>query len=308
MKLSNRKKWGLGVAAVLVLGVIACKSTLNLEADASIAGQHVEVKVTYDGRDVKAEKLPANKRADVKFFDAQGRSIDPGATGVGEGDRVPVPAGASYCEVSGASSASSCTGCAAQGGGGGGGGGMLDSNEPLCAQADAGAKQSLSPNSPGATKWVHVFTLDPDIDSSSVWNNVAASFTLQGNPSASEIHQSIEPMLRGGHGTPVPAGVEVDTFVRMFGEALGGRMFVADVTAGFSSLSMTWNGAPYATLGDGNTRTFPAPNGWQVIEIFVPLGNFNVSPAGGSSNSVDLLWTTSEDSRPNRLTQGFTFS
>jgi hypothetical protein len=239
MKLSNKKKWGLGFAAALVLGVVACKSTLSVEAHGEVMGQKGAVKIRYDGGEVKADKLPPSTRADVKFFDSDGKPVDPGATGVGQGERVAVPQGASYCEVSGASSATSCTGCTGSGGGSGGGG-MLDLHEhDLAAHARADQETRKQASASAESKWVYVFTLDPDIDSSSAWGNVAASFFLSGDLSAEQIHLAIEPILRGGHGTPVPAGIVVDTYVRMLGEKLGGRLFVADVTAGFQSLTMT---------------------------------------------------------------------
>ena len=57
--------------------------------------------------DTAAEMVSATP--DVKFFDAKGVEMAPGASGVAQGDKVPVPQGATYCEISGASSASTCT-------------------------------------------------------------------------------------------------------------------------------------------------------------------------------------------------------
>ncbi len=294
---------------MLVLGVVACKATLGLEASATIAGQQAQVKISYDGRDVNAERLPANERTDVKFFDAKGKSLEPGATGVGQGQKVPVPQGASYCEVSGASGATSCTGCTPPAGGGGGGG-MAERHEQPDAIAVAGSgPQGLSKHVPVPVlaKWVYVFTLDADIDGRSVWGNVSGSFTLQGNPDAAQIHQQIEAILLGGHGTPVPSGVNVDTFVRILPEALGGRMFIADKTAAFTAMTMSWNDNAYATLGGGNTSMYAAPNGWQVIEILIPLKDFNITASGGSANHMDLSWTTVEDVRANEMHQGIIY-
>ncbi|HTF86852.1 MAG TPA: hypothetical protein VK843_00465 [Planctomycetota bacterium] len=315
MKLSNGIKWALGLASVLVIGAFACKATMSLEAAANIAGQTGTAKISYDGRDVKADELPGDSRADVRFFDAKGKELPPGANGVGENQRVAVPPGASYCEVSGASSSTSCTGCTPPPGGGGGT--MLEGGEVLAVIAvDVGAAdawtcaQSQDPDtdstgqSPG--KWVYVYTLKADLDGSSVWGNVSGSFTVQGTPSADEIHGLIEEILLRGHGAPVPAGVEVDTFVRILPEPLGARLRIADETQSFSSMLMQWNGSPYADLGV-NSSSYSAANGWQVIEVFIPIADFQVNPFGGTSNSMDLEWKSFEDSFPNLMHQAVTY-
>ena len=243
------------------------------------------------------EKLPDNTRADVKFFDAKGNEVTPGATGVAQGDKVPVPHGSTYCEISGASSAASCTGCTPPGGGG-----MAEGIEGRLVQ-----NLSTRIPAPPLQKWVYVYTLDADIDGSTLWGNVSGSFTLQGSPSATEIHSQIVGILSGGHGTAVPPGVNVDTFVRILPEKQGGRMFIADKTGAFTAMTMLWNGNPFAALGGRNALVSAAPNGWQVIEVFISTKDFNLTSGGGSSNHLDLSWTTAEDTIANEMHQGISY-
>jgi hypothetical protein len=315
MTFSNAMKSTVAISLLLCLGVVACKALFSLEGHGTVLGQTGEVKITYDGRDVQAEKLPASNRADVKFFDANGRELAPGASGVAQGDRVPVPQGATHCEVSGASSANSCTGCAPpSGGGGGGGGGMVAGDlafdspvvEPWGSARESADFEPAGP-APCSEKWVYVFTLDPDIDGSTVWGNVSGSFTVAGSPSAAQIHAAIAAILSGGHGTPVPGNVNVDTFVRILPEQLGGRMFIADQTEAFTSMSMSWNGSNYAALGMKPVSNYAAANGWKVIELFIPMTDFHITPGGGSVNSMDLLWTTAEDKTTNEMRQGIAY-
>ena len=179
--------------------------------------------------------------------------------------------------------------------------GELAAGAPLCAAPPRACARHTG------AKWVYVYTLDPDVDGSTAWGNVSGSFALQGSPDADQIHKLIEAILVGGHGTPVPNGVEVDTFVRLRPDALGARLVIADRTLGFTAMSMSWNGQAYGALGGEHATLFSAPNGWQGIEVFIPMTEFHVTPGGGSSNFIDLDWSTLEDHRANEMHQAVAY-
>lgn len=313
--LSNVTKWALALAAVF--GAVACAASFTLESQVEVVGQKGSIKITYDGHDVKAEKLPNNDRADVKFYDANGNEIpNAGATGVAQGDKVPVPAGATHCTVSGASHASSCTGCTPPSGGGGGGG-MFDA-QAECADGSDTRLSAQHPPSSGQPivrtpyslpeKWIHVFTLDGDFDGSTAWSNVSASFEVQGDFDASQLGARIAGILSSGPGAVVPGGVTIDTYVRMSRDHLGARLVVADRTYAITSASMDWNSQHFASLS-ANSTVYSAANGWKVFEVLVPLTSINIAvPGSGAGNSIDLTWTTYEDTSVNEIHQGAYFA
>jgi len=319
MNTSTGPRWALAIVAAL--GMTACASTFSLEAVGSVAGASGRAKIGYDGREVRAEQLPDNARADVRFYDANGNEVpNSGANGVGQGEKVLVPAGATHCTVSGASSATSCTGCAPSGGGGGGGGGPgsggggmaeLPKNDAELAALAPPVQQQRSPaipRHPGAansihSKWIYVFTLDGDFDGTTAWSNVMASFEVQGGLDASQMGARIAGILTAGPGAPVPNGVTVDTYVRFSPEALGGRLVVADKTHAITQAAMDWNGSPYASP-TSNSTMYAMQNGWKVFEVFVPQADIQfATPGSGAGNRLDLTWQTFEDATPNEVHQ-----
>jgi hypothetical protein len=50
---------------------------------------------------------------------------------------------------------------------------------------------------------------------------------------------------------------------------------------------------------------YPAPNGWKVAEVFIPLTEINIAVSGsGAGNMLDLVWMTYEDTVQNEIHEG----
>lgn len=296
----------LALGLIALVGAAGCAALFSLEADVKFVGAGGRLRLGYDGRDLKALELPGEgHRADVKFHDKDGNEIpSSGATGVAEGDRVPVPVGATHATISGASAATTCTGCAnGSGGGGGGGGGAAElfssGTGPLALDPTQGAPRQLigglAQRAPVSTmtKWAYVYTLGGDVDGSTAWSNVAASFLVRGDLDAARIQARISPILNQGPGAVIPSDVTLSSYVRMDAESLGGRIFVAGKTQALSAIAMSWNGQ------DKLPSIYPAPNGWQVAEVFVPLTEIQLpTTLASATNALRVTWTTHEDATP----------
>ncbi len=308
MRVSMTAKLALGLIALV--GAAGCAAMFSLETDIRFAGAGGRLRLAYDGRDLKALELPGNgNRADVKFQDKDGNEIPgAGASGVAEGDRVPVPNGATHAVISGASAATTCTGCAngsgSGGGGGGGGGGAAEDSDADLSLAAIEPQQGrqliggVTQRTPVSTtsKWAYVYTLRGDVDGSTAWSNVAASFLVRGGLDASGIHARISPILHQGPGAAIGTDVTLNSYVRMDAESLGGRIFVAGKTQALGAISLNWNGI------DKPTIIYPAPNGWQVAEAFVPMAEIELPTMFASAtNTLRVTWTVLESPTPNEF-------
>lgn len=278
MKLMHLDKWGFGVvAAVLVLAVVACEGTGSIKGETEFLGAGGSIDISWNNSSATVDRTRGDARVDIVFRDAQGNEIaGSGGQGVGPGQSVAVPSGATTMTVSGPSNSTTCTGCT-------GGGGMAQGD-------DFTLDQSSDVKTP-VQKWMVLFALDADMDVNAPeygpLSNTVASFDFLVLPAttASQLFGLIAPIVIAdmGNQPAVPSYVTVNFFSRMVPDpsGLGAGIFVADRTAEFQSFAFSLDGVTRATLG-WNSVVRTAPFGWQVIETRVNANDLIFTNGGNS--------------------------
>jgi len=137
--------------------------------------------------------------------------------------------------------------------------------------------------------------------------NVNYSFLIDA-PNADAAEARKELVLQGGIGTPTGPGFEVvhyseaATEFDALGLPVGVRMRQALAADRFTAFSLVVNDGVEAQLGTTPGLLHYTDQGWDVIEVFVPIGSFQSGP-GAYSNTARTEWTTSKRSALNYAEQ-----
>lgn len=105
---------------------------------------------------------------------------------------------------------------------------------------------------------------------------------------------TIEPILLGGPGTPVPDNVDVVSFTQFVPDDAGGMLVRAADEAPFRTFRLDWNTHDaYADLATGTNVVVSHPgNGWEVVEATVGAADIL---GLGSANTGETTRATFED-------------
>jgi hypothetical protein len=157
-----------------------------------------------------------------------------------------------------------------------------------------------------APMWIDIcgWPIVPDVNDGGVFKNAIYHFRVKAQAGVDPFSR-IEPILRGGPGTPVPADVIVDSFTQMIPELFGARMIVAD-TASFEQFRLDWNGQQgYADLATGtNVLQYELPNQWRVIESIIDVQDIQALP--GEINHGVTVRKTVSDAAPDTVDASLT--
>ncbi len=305
------------LALVAIASLAACKAIWNFEAEAELVGQKGKVKLQYDGTDINVDELPGEAKVDMEFTDEDGNPIPPGASGVGEGNKVTPPPGATTVVVTGPSSnQGGCSGCSA----------MLDlgndlddvrvahatfdRDEPVVAMAGlfsfgqpqqiqhSGGQQSqrvaIQPSG-FVSKWVQVETFIPDYEGDSLLGNVRfhADVIVPDTWTALDIFTNlIRPIIVNGAGYPVPNGPGLSCEIEQFTKVVPNGFTLGFAgTGGSGSGTGIMQGFPVQLIGQG-MRVFTM----DVTEQF-DLYDLTINGTPVADNSI--LQTSNHYAAPN---------
>lgn len=293
LTLPTRLAGGLCAALAASLVIIACAGTSSFKVDVAVAGQegHAEFRHDSAGHKVKITNA-TGEPMDVSFRDANGNQVGTTSHGVASGESVDVPAGATEVVVS--------TPAATPPPSGGTGGHMAEIGGDF-----EFAAQQLSPQravaQPLQSYRIRVAPLAPDEDGTAQFANVTFDCNVlapvKGWDAQKDGWNLIAPILLAGPGTPIPASVEIVSFVRVQREKLGARIVAADF-GHFTDFRLTWNGTyGYADLAAGHGVSKFAPgNGWEVCETFVPIADF-AAPTDLNGGTLTMANTSDPQSQ-----------
>ncbi len=218
----------LGMCLGLVcLVIVACEATWNFEAGVDLKELNGELEMSYDGTRIDVEETPDDTRVDIDFTDENGDVVPPGAQGVGEGDQVTPPVGATTAVITGPSSAYSCTGCSAMLWGGPCQDRVAAVESVVQGPADAaafGVQQGIQSGGrePAVAlprhfikRWVYIMTFIPDYAGTGALGNPDAWFevTVPSVWTSTDIYENlIRTVLQAGPGYDLPngQGISVD--------------------------------------------------------------------------------------------------
>jgi hypothetical protein len=184
---------------------------------------------------------------------------------------------------------------------------------------DAGSGGMLfDPQAPGAQRGSGVATRTDILRDFYIWgapivpsddpgaDNLTYSFKVRAT-SWSQAESLIDPIVSGGIGTPVPPSVEVLTFATMEAELAGGRLVVS-MPGAFEEFTLDFNnGAFHADLASSYNLTHYPVGSWDVVEMLVPLSDFNFGllPGVPYSNAGEATYKTDRLLAP--VTAGYAF-
>jgi len=98
--------------------------------------------------------------------------------------------------------------------------------------------------------------------------------------SHAEAASLVQPLLKGGIGTVVPAGVTVHKYSTLTPETSGGCRIVTGVPGKFLSWKLDFNnGTFYADLFNRSIRY--TNRGWDVVELVIPASDFDTGVLPG---------------------------
>lgn len=268
----TRLAGGLCAALTASLVIIACAGTTSFRVGANIAGQEGSAEFSHDSSTRKVRITNSTgEPMDVGFKDANGNPVGGTSHGVPSGGTVDVPAGATEVVVSTPATPPPPTG---------GTGGMADLGEDgAFATQQIGAQRAVAQQL--RTYRIRVAPLVVDEDGSDRFANVSFDCNVLAAASGWDAQTDgwnlVSPILFAGPGTPVPANVDIVSFVRVQREKLGARIVAADLGR-FTNFQLDWNGVyGYADLAAGHgVNAFAVANGWGVAEAFIPLADFDL--------------------------------
>lgn len=283
---------GLCVALAATIAIAACAGTSSFKVDVAVAGQEGHAEFRHDSAGHKVRITNAGGEAmDVSFRDANGNPVGSTSHGVASGGSVDVPAGATEVVVSTPATPPPPSG---------GTGGMADLGEGgTFAAQQIGAQRAVAQQL--RTYRIRVAPLAPDEDGTAQLANVTFDCNvlapIKGWDAQRDGWNLIAPILLAGPGTPIPANVEIVSFVRVQREKLGARIVAADF-GHFTDFRLTWNGTyGYADLAAGHGVSKFAPgNGWEVCETFVPIADF-AAPTDLNGGTLTMANTSDPQSQ-----------
>lgn len=291
---------GTWAARVLRLGialaVAGCASDQgSVSGGAKLGPAEFTIEGQWGSKALQVTNPPNVARVDVEFRDAQGNVLPgSGATGVPTGGIVSIPDGAAVVVISGASQATTCTGCLNGG----------ESAGPDPASGSGRAPASLQ----GKVKRFLYGAplkalLDPDAPEYGPLANTAwyVDVYAAASKTPSQLFAMAAPFLLSAplNEPPVSGNVQVGAVARVVPNtgSQGARLFVSSVSADpFEQFDFFLNGILYADLATNSTQHAPQ-NGWQAVEVAIPLSDFNL-PGGLFDNEFETVTKTVEASSP----------
>ncbi len=300
MKNTTLRRAALGVAALGAAAIMHACASLDVETDTAVKLKPpflvplcVEVSTASDGRknaDLSGGPSNANKCVEIVWSGADGQTLGttPLMTDGSGSASCQVPEGAVRAQAK----VADCPDPAPQRGRPNGGG-MFDPSSPFGQLAQDGQqREPLAHQSP--REFLIMSTpIVPTQQEGGDMHNLTYCFIVTAMSSA-QADALIEPILTGGIGTPVHPSVVVVAYSTMESDAFGARLVQAQ-PGRFSDWSFDLNyGAFYADLG--TTLNYQV-NGWDVLEVAIPLSAFDVGTTPGvlyenfgvTTYSTDLL-------------------
>ncbi len=138
-------------------------------------------------------------------------------------------------------------------------------------------------------------------------DNLTYSFLVRAK-SYAQAENLIAPIIAGGVGTPVPPSVKVISFSTMEAGLAGGRVMSA-MPGTYQDFSFDFNnGAFTADLASGHNTINYQIGSWDVVEMVIPLADFDFGFAPGVTYSNEGSATFTTDSLFGPVTAGYNFN
>lgn len=268
--------WRILLSAFLVsvsvigagLALVACGST-NLGAKGNVRGISGEVTVSTEGKKqwTVSGSLPPGVCLEVAFIDETGKVI--GTASVAVPGYVDIPDGSvgqnlrffDCRELAGAPS-------------------------PLA----GGPLYSAGTHTAAPTQWheMSYWALEPNVMSFDPWSNTIASARIR-LPLGADPHEAMLALVGSGLGSPLGPDVEVQLLAQVIPTSGGALLRVSD-NEPIVDFAMTWNGVlDYADLNGSNVKQVVLDHGWRMVQVAIPLADFDLSPQSWNGGEVTVL-------------------